>query len=70
MSNEIKPFQDPGLPEHAHRKADVDAIAANRAERQVAILFLLSAAEPTTIATGVTPNIPTTLSYDKHVANN
>ena len=43
MSNEIKPFQDPGLPEHAHRKADVDAIAANRAERQVAILFLLSA---------------------------
>jgi ubiquinol-cytochrome c reductase iron-sulfur subunit len=43
MSNEIKPFQDPGLPEHAHRKTDVDAIAANRAERQVAILFLLSA---------------------------
>jgi ubiquinol-cytochrome c reductase iron-sulfur subunit len=43
MSNEIKPFQDPGLPEHAHRKSDVDAIAANRAERQVAILFLLSA---------------------------
>jgi ubiquinol-cytochrome c reductase iron-sulfur subunit len=42
-SNEIKPFQDPGLPEHAHRKSDVDAIAANRAERQVAILFLLSA---------------------------
>jgi ubiquinol-cytochrome c reductase iron-sulfur subunit len=43
MSNEIKPFEDPGLPEHAHRKSDVDAIAANRAERQVAILFLLSA---------------------------
>jgi ubiquinol-cytochrome c reductase iron-sulfur subunit len=42
-SNEIKPFEDPGLPEHAHRKSDVDAIAANRAERQVAILFLLSA---------------------------
>lgn len=43
MSNEIKPFQDPGLPEHAHRKSDIDPIAANRAERQVAILFLLSA---------------------------
>ena len=43
MSNEIKPFQDPGLPEHAHRKSDLDPIAANRAERQVAILFLLSA---------------------------
>jgi len=43
MSNEIKPFENPGLPEHAHRKSDVDAIAANRAERQVAILFLLSA---------------------------
>jgi len=42
-SNEIKPFEDPGLPEHAHRKSDSDAIAANRAERQVAILFLLSA---------------------------
>ena len=42
-SNEIKPFEDPGLPEHAHRKSDIDAIAANRAERQVAILFLLSA---------------------------
>ena len=42
-SNEIKPFEDPGLPEHTHRKSDIDAIAANRAERQVAILFLLSA---------------------------
>ena len=42
-SNEINPFEDPGLPEHSHRKSDVDAIAANRAERQVAILFLLSA---------------------------
>ncbi len=43
MSNEVTRFQDPGLPEHAHRKSDHDAIAANRAERQVAILFLLSA---------------------------
>ena len=39
----IERFQDPGLPEHHHRKSDTDAIAANRAERQVAILFLLSA---------------------------
>ena len=43
MSNAISRFEDPGLPEHKHRKSDVDAIAANRAERQVAILFLLSA---------------------------
>lgn len=43
MSNAISRFEDPGLPEHVHRKSDVDAIAANRAERQVAVLFLLSA---------------------------
>jgi ubiquinol-cytochrome c reductase iron-sulfur subunit len=43
MSNAISRFEDPGLPEHQHRKSDSDAIAANRAERQVAILFLLSA---------------------------
>ena len=44
MSNtELEPLQDPGLPAHAHRKADHDEAAANRAERQVAILFLLSA---------------------------
>ena len=43
MSNEIQKFQDPGLPEHVHRKADVDPKAADRAERQVAILFVLSA---------------------------
>ena len=42
MSNEIAPLADPGLPEHIHRKADVDARAAKKAERQVAILFLLS----------------------------
>ena len=30
--------------------------------------FIVSA-EPPIIATGVKPNIPTTLSYDKHVAN-
>jgi len=43
MSNSISRFEDPGLPEHQHRKSDIDAIAANRAERQVAVLFLLSA---------------------------
>ena len=42
MSNEIAPLTDPGLPEHIHRKADVDPKAAKRAERQVGILFLLS----------------------------
>jgi len=41
--SEIQKFQDPGLPEHVHRKSDLDADAEKRAERQVAILFLLSA---------------------------
>ncbi len=44
MSNSVERFVDPGLPEHVHRKADFDERAAKRAERQVAILFLLSAA--------------------------
>ncbi len=39
----IQPIQDPGLPTHVHRKADTDPVAAKRAERQVAILFLISA---------------------------
>ena len=43
MSNQIERFQDPGLPEHVHRNADVDPKAEKRAERQVAVLFLLSA---------------------------
>ena len=44
MSNtELEPLKDPGLPAHVHRKADHDEAAAKRAERQVAILFLLSA---------------------------
>jgi ubiquinol-cytochrome c reductase iron-sulfur subunit len=43
MSHEIERFIDPGLPEHVHRKADTDPRAAKRAERQVAILFALSA---------------------------
>jgi ubiquinol-cytochrome c reductase iron-sulfur subunit len=36
-------FENPGLPAHRHRLADVDARAAKRAERQVATLFGLSA---------------------------
>jgi ubiquinol-cytochrome c reductase iron-sulfur subunit len=36
-------FENPGLPAHRHRLADVDAKAAKRAERQVALLFGLSA---------------------------
>ena len=39
----VEKFQDPGLPDHVHRKADHDEKAAKKAERQVAILFLLSA---------------------------
>jgi ubiquinol-cytochrome c reductase iron-sulfur subunit len=36
-------FENPGLPDHRHRLADVDDKAAKRAERQVAALFGLSA---------------------------
>ena len=43
MAHEIEPIKDPGLPAHVHRRADSDPIAAQRAERQVAILFGLSA---------------------------
>ena len=43
MSNEIETIKDPGLPAHVHRRADTDPKAAKKAERQVAILFLLSA---------------------------
>lgn len=35
-------FENPGLPPHINRHADVDPKAANRAERQVVGLFLLS----------------------------
>ena len=41
-SNQLEPLRDPGLPEHIHRKTDVDPIAAKKAERQVSILFALS----------------------------
>ncbi len=43
MSEEIERLADPGLPEHVHRKADSDPAAADKAERQIAILFGLSA---------------------------
>ncbi len=35
-------FENPGLPPHVHRAADEDPRAAKRAERQVAVLFVLS----------------------------
>jgi ubiquinol-cytochrome c reductase iron-sulfur subunit len=35
-------FENPGLPVHRHRMADVDPAAAKRAERQVAALFVVS----------------------------
>jgi ubiquinol-cytochrome c reductase iron-sulfur subunit len=43
MSKEVDRLSDPGLPEHVHRRADVDPVAEKTAERQVAILFLVSA---------------------------
>lgn len=43
MSHELEPITDPGLPDHVHRAADTDPVAEKRAERQVAILFALSA---------------------------
>ena len=43
MSNEIEAIKDPGLPAHVHRKADHDPVAARRAERQVAAMFMISA---------------------------
>lgn len=43
MNNEIELIKDPGLPAHVHRSMDIDPKAALRAERQVAILFALSA---------------------------
>lgn len=42
MANEVEALSDPGLPQHIHRKADEDPVAAKSAERQVAILFSLS----------------------------
>jgi ubiquinol-cytochrome c reductase iron-sulfur subunit len=44
MSNEIELIKDPGLPAHQHRRSDTDEKYAIIAERQVAILFLLSVA--------------------------
>jgi len=43
MANDVEAINDPGIPPHVHRKADTDPIAAKKAERQVAILFTLSA---------------------------
>jgi ubiquinol-cytochrome c reductase iron-sulfur subunit len=43
MSNQLEPIKDPGLPEHVYRKTDTDPKAADRAERQVAAMFGISA---------------------------
>ena len=43
MSNQLEPIKDPGLPEHVYRKSDTDPKAADRAERQVAAMFGVSA---------------------------
>ena len=43
MANELESIKDPGLPAHVHRQTDINPKAAQRAEQQVAILFLLSA---------------------------
>jgi len=43
MSNQLEPLADPGVPAATVRRADIDPIAAKRAERQVALLFSLSA---------------------------
>ena len=43
MSHEIEAIKDPGVPAHVHRQADSDPKAEKKAERQVAILFALSA---------------------------
>jgi ubiquinol-cytochrome c reductase iron-sulfur subunit len=40
---QVEKFQDPGLPPHRPRLADKDPRAEKRAERQVAILFAISA---------------------------
>ena len=43
MSSELEVIKDPGVPAHVHRQADLDPKAEMKAERQVAILFGLSA---------------------------
>ena len=44
MSKEISPFRpQPAAIEHEYRRADIDARAAKRAERQVALMFAASA---------------------------
>ncbi len=53
VASQIEPhFSDPGLPAHVHRMADTDPKAARRAERQVSLLFLLSAAGSVIFAVG------------------
>ena len=44
MTNQIEHFKDPGLPDHVHRRTDEDPRYEKKAERQIAILFMLSVA--------------------------
>jgi ubiquinol-cytochrome c reductase iron-sulfur subunit len=43
MGSQLEPIKDPGLPAHVNRKTDTDPKAADRAERQVAAMFGISA---------------------------
>ncbi|MFF3546635.1 Rieske 2Fe-2S domain-containing protein [Streptomyces platensis] len=42
MTTAENPFADPGLPPHEHRAQDIDDRAAQRSERTVALLFVVS----------------------------
>ncbi|MCX5450927.1 MULTISPECIES: Rieske 2Fe-2S domain-containing protein [Streptomyces] len=42
MATAENPFADPGLPPHEHRAQDIDERAAQRSERTVALLFIVS----------------------------
>ncbi|GFE40380.1 ubiquinol-cytochrome c reductase iron-sulfur subunit [Streptomyces tubercidicus] len=42
MTTADNPFADPGLPPHEHRAQDIDERAAQRSERTVAMLFVVS----------------------------
>ncbi len=43
LARQGDPFADPGLPAHQPRRTDIDQRAAWRAERQVSLLFIVSA---------------------------
>jgi ubiquinol-cytochrome c reductase iron-sulfur subunit len=62
-------FENPGLPAHRHRMADIDPKAAQRAERQVATLFGLSAIGTLlTLVVYFTVKFDTPMSFMEHLA--